>query len=69
VPEGIGLTDALYAVIPELLANAANLIGGCGCSDGCPACVGPVAPASGPVKATALFMAQAMVRELEGETP
>jgi DEAD/DEAH box helicase domain-containing protein len=64
VPEGIGLTDALYAVIPELLANAADLIGGCGCSDGCPACVGPVAPASGPVKATALFLAQAMVREL-----
>jgi len=68
VPEGIGLADALYAMVPELVANAAQLIGGCGCSDGCPACVGPVAPASGPVKATALFLAQAMAREFgEGE--
>ncbi len=63
VPEGIGLADALYSMLPELTANAAQLIEGCGCSEGCPACVGPVAPASGPVKATALFLARALARE------
>jgi DEAD/DEAH box helicase domain-containing protein len=53
LPEGLGLSEELYAVLPEWMASAAALIRDCPCANGCPACVGPVAPGAGPVKRTA----------------
>lgn len=41
-PGGIGLSERLYDLHEELLSNAADLIAGCACQSGCPACVGPV---------------------------
>jgi DEAD/DEAH box helicase domain-containing protein len=41
VPGGIGLADRLFQRREELLARAAELVAGCRCSGGCPACVGP----------------------------
>ncbi len=41
VPGGIGLAARLWERHDELLAGAANLIAGCGCDGGCPACTGP----------------------------
>lgn len=41
-PGGIGLSDRLYELHAELLAEAGELIAGCGCLSGCPACVGPI---------------------------
>ncbi len=40
VPAGIGLCDELYKIHARLLAEALELVMGCGCQDGCPACVG-----------------------------
>ncbi len=40
---GIGLCKRLYEIYPELLREAYKLVKQCSCSDGCPACVGPVA--------------------------
>jgi DEAD/DEAH box helicase domain-containing protein len=42
VPGGIGLGVQLYELYGELLDAARDLIGNCGCQDGCPSCVGPV---------------------------
>ncbi|HET7011788.1 MAG TPA: DEAD/DEAH box helicase [Anaerolineales bacterium] len=50
VPEGLGLAERLYEVMPQLLQGAMDLIGACGCVDGCPACVGPVGEGSADVK-------------------
>jgi DEAD/DEAH box helicase domain-containing protein len=41
VPGGVGLAERLYALHPELLDGAAELIARCTCDAGCPACTGP----------------------------
>ncbi|MDP9171710.1 MAG: DEAD/DEAH box helicase, partial [Acidobacteriota bacterium] len=39
---GIGLSAPLYRLSDKLFAQTAELIAGCACEAGCPACVGPV---------------------------
>src|SRR4029079_11141581 len=41
VPGGVGLSERLWQRQDELLAGAADLIAGCSCEAGCPACTGP----------------------------
>jgi len=41
-PGGVGLSAPLYDDAPRLVADARDLVAGCGCTAGCPACVGPV---------------------------
>jgi len=41
-PGGIGLAAPLHALRAEVVARAADLLAGCACTAGCPACVGPV---------------------------
>ena len=41
VPGGVGLSERLFDRHDELMAGAADLIGGCGCVSGCPACTCP----------------------------
>jgi len=41
VPGGVGLSERLWKRHDELLAGAADLIAGCACEAGCPACTGP----------------------------
>ncbi len=42
IPAGIGFSAQLYERHDELMTGAADLIRGCACRYGCPACVGPV---------------------------
>lgn len=42
IPAGLGFSALLYELHDTLLAAAQDLIAACGCSSGCPACVGPV---------------------------
>lgn len=42
IPAGIGFSAQLYERHDLLIASAAELIRGCACRYGCPACVGPV---------------------------
>jgi DEAD/DEAH box helicase domain-containing protein len=44
-PGGIGLSRPLFEVRAQVLDAAARLIRSCGCDDGCPSCIGPVARA------------------------
>ena len=41
-PGGIGFSEPLFRMQPELLARTHALIASCGCEHGCPTCVGPV---------------------------
>jgi DEAD/DEAH box helicase domain-containing protein len=41
-PGGVGLSAPLYDDAPRLVADARDLVAACGCTAGCPACVGPV---------------------------
>jgi DEAD/DEAH box helicase domain-containing protein len=41
-PGGIGLSESLFRLRAEVVTRARELVAGCGCSHGCPACVGPV---------------------------
>jgi DEAD/DEAH box helicase domain-containing protein len=50
VPEGLGLSERIYELKGELLQGALDLVRGCECLDGCPACVGPVGSGGGEVK-------------------
>ncbi len=38
---GVGLSEALFELRGEIIRAAVELVGSCGCRDGCPACVGP----------------------------
>ncbi len=40
-PGGVGLAKRIYRRASELIQRASELIDGCGCRRGCPACVGP----------------------------
>ncbi|NOX62931.1 MAG: DEAD/DEAH box helicase [Chloroflexi bacterium] len=40
-PAGIGLAERLYDLLIMLLEAAAEVVKGCPCAQGCPACVGP----------------------------
>jgi len=42
VPFGVGYAQALYALMPDLLRAAHDLVERCPCDRGCPACVGPI---------------------------
>jgi DEAD/DEAH box helicase domain-containing protein len=46
-PGGMGLAAPLFELREDLVRRAGALVGGCPCSDGCPACVGPVPPHEG----------------------
>jgi DEAD/DEAH box helicase domain-containing protein len=41
IPGGVGLAERIYERADELFTRARALIESCGCSSGCPACVGP----------------------------
>ncbi|MFB3827179.1 MAG: DEAD/DEAH box helicase [Bryobacteraceae bacterium] len=41
-PGGIGQSAPLYQLAPRLIAQAAELVAGCGCESGCPSCTGPI---------------------------
>ena len=41
-PGGVGLSEPLWVRQAELLLRARELVQGCDCKAGCPACVGPV---------------------------
>ena len=41
-PGGVGLSAPLFDVRSQIRVQARDLIGGCGCNYGCPACVGPI---------------------------
>jgi len=62
VPDGLGLSERLYALHTELLDGAHELIERCACSDGCPACVGPVGTGGGEIKALTLRLLEALIR-------
>lgn len=37
---GLGYSEKIYDLVPEILENAVRMVKGCSCEDGCPACVG-----------------------------
>ncbi len=41
-PGGIGFSEPLFRLSPNLLENTRRLIMNCPCESGCPSCVGPV---------------------------
>jgi DEAD/DEAH box helicase domain-containing protein len=41
-PGGIGQSQPLFQLTGKLLGGALEVLVGCGCETGCPACVGPV---------------------------
>ncbi len=44
-PGGIGLSEKAYEMQEMLLEHALNVVESCGCTDGCPSCVGPMSDA------------------------
>ena len=63
VPGGVGLSERLYDRHDELVAGAADLISGCGCEGGCPACTGPRLEPDVDAKAFALRLLGALLPE------
>jgi DEAD/DEAH box helicase domain-containing protein len=69
VPEGLGLSERIYELTPQLLQGALDLVRGCECLDGCPACVGPVGPGGGEVKELTARLIEALAAAMTPERP
>jgi DEAD/DEAH box helicase domain-containing protein len=60
VPGGVGLTERLFTLIDELVRACREAVDSCGCTDGCPACVGPAIEVGPRGKATVSELLAAM---------
>ncbi len=68
VPGGVGLAESCYEVIEDLLAKVEELLEGCPCEEGCPACVHSPKCGSGnkPLdKQGALLLTRALLGKLD----
>jgi DEAD/DEAH box helicase domain-containing protein len=69
VPAGIGLSQELFERHDQVMAAARDIVAGCRCESGCPACVGPLSPGTAAhesefnVKALTRQLLQALVRD------
>ena len=68
-PGGIGLSAPLYDAAGQLTRDALDLVGACGCSAGCPACVGPILPGDGERPVTPRQAALVVLTLLGGGLP
>jgi DEAD/DEAH box helicase domain-containing protein len=66
VPGGVGMSERLFQRHDELVAGAADLIAGCGCESGCPACTGPRLERDVDAKDLALRLLRALVADTAG---
>jgi DEAD/DEAH box helicase domain-containing protein len=69
VPGGVGLSERLFERHHELVAGAADLIAGCGCESGCPACTGPRLEPDVDARDLALRLLRGLVAETAIATP
>jgi DEAD/DEAH box helicase domain-containing protein len=60
VPGGVGLSERLFERHHELVSGAVELISGCDCASGCPACTGPRLEPDVDAKALALRLLRAL---------
>jgi DEAD/DEAH box helicase domain-containing protein len=68
-PGGVGLSAPLFDAAAVLLGDARALVQGCGCSAGCPACVGPILPGDEGRVRTPRHLALALLDLLRGQAP
>ena len=66
VPAGIGLSERLYDIQEQLLADAYSLVKDCECRDGCPSCVGPAGENGVGGKSESLALLRFMIGEYDG---
>jgi DEAD/DEAH box helicase domain-containing protein len=59
-PGGIGFSEPLFTLHNELLSRTHELVAGCRCESGCPACVGPVGLTGPKAKQVALNLLDAL---------
>jgi DEAD/DEAH box helicase domain-containing protein len=57
---GIGLAERVFEVLPQLLDRGLQTLEACGCTAGCPSCVGPVNEVGRRAKATAAALLRAL---------
>src|SRR5688572_5129239 len=62
-PGGIGFSEPLFSMHPELLARTRDLISECPCDNGCPSCVGPVGQTGPLAKTVALRLLDHLTRD------
>jgi DEAD/DEAH box helicase domain-containing protein len=64
-PGGLGLSAKLYDLHDSLLRGALELVRDCPCSEGCPACVGPVGEVGSDTKRLTIVLLAAMISQTE----
>jgi len=62
IPGGLGLSENLYVMHDQLIAQAFETITYCECEDGCPSCVGPIGEEASGGKAETLAILEALIR-------
>jgi len=63
-PGGVGLSESLYEKTGDLFARILEIIEECGCSRGCPSCVGPPIRGDGNHKNAAAYIVKLLMGEV-----
>jgi DEAD/DEAH box helicase domain-containing protein len=61
---GIGLSDALPSLLPDLLARSRDLVSECACTSGCPSCIGAEAASDPQSRARVLGLVDVLMEGL-----
>ena len=68
-PGGVGLAERLFRFHDYLIRTAAGLVESCGCTAGCPSCVGPVLEVGSTGRQDCLSILRAAQRDLAAAAP
>ncbi len=68
-PGGTGLSEQLYGLLPTVLRAAGELVAGCDCEAGCPACIGPILESGKNTKQHVLRLVAAALGDVPPEGP
>lgn len=63
IPGGLGLSENLYKMHAELIAQCYETVNLCECEDGCPSCVGPIGEEASGGKAETLAILKALTQD------
>lgn len=68
MPGGVGLSEKIFTSLPDICTAAISAVMKCGCSYGCPGCIGPSSDSNSEIKKLTVKLLENIILKLETET-